>query len=177
MFMGEARTFLENGYLFKFDMSRNRRDVRTSDPRLADDVADNNNKFDITESESLLFGRDFGITAEILTGPNGNLYVLSLSDGILREIHRPSSSGGGGGGGGGGGAAVFAGSLLSSPATPPAPATVAQVTPRRAATEGAAQSDERVNRPEAEGVITIRSARPDWRTDVGGLTLDPVVVD
>jgi glucose/arabinose dehydrogenase len=175
MFMGEARTFLENGYLFKFDMSRNRRDVRTSDPRLADDVADNKNKFDITESESLLFGRDFGITAEILTGPNGSLYVLSLSDGILREIHRPSTSGGGGGGGGG--AAVFAGSLLPATADAPAPASVAGVTPRRAATEVASPSDERANRPEAEGVITIRSARPDWRTDVDGLTLDPVVVD
>ena len=52
----------------------------TQDPRLADRVADNNDKFDITESESLLIGRDFGITTDIQTGPDGNLFVVSLSN-------------------------------------------------------------------------------------------------
>jgi hypothetical protein len=51
-------------------------------------VADNPDKFDITESESLLFGRDFGVGTDVRTGPNGNLYVVSLSNGAIYEIFR-----------------------------------------------------------------------------------------
>jgi aldose sugar dehydrogenase len=51
-----------------------------------DRVADNRCKFDITESETLLFGRDFGIGTDIQTGPNGNLFVVSLSHGAIYEI-------------------------------------------------------------------------------------------
>jgi glucose/arabinose dehydrogenase len=81
MFIGAARTFLEGGYLFHFKMTSDRSDLDlTQDPRLADRVADNNDKFDITESESLLIGRDFGITTDIQTGPDGNLFVVSLSN-------------------------------------------------------------------------------------------------
>ena len=81
MFVGAARTFLEGGYLFYFKMTSDRSDLDlTQDPRLADRVADNNDKFDITESESLLIGRDFGITTDIQTGPDGNLFVVSLSN-------------------------------------------------------------------------------------------------
>lgn len=39
-------------------------------------------------SESLLIGRDFGIGTDIETGPNGNLYVVSLSNGAVYEIFR-----------------------------------------------------------------------------------------
>jgi hypothetical protein len=45
-------------------------------------------KHEITESESLLFGSDFGITTDVHTGPNGNLFVMSLSNGTLYEISR-----------------------------------------------------------------------------------------
>lgn len=58
------------------------------DPRLRDLVADNGDKFDITESESLLFGTGFGIGTDIQTGPNGNLFVVSLSAGAIYEIYR-----------------------------------------------------------------------------------------
>jgi len=81
MFVGAARTFLEGGYLFYFKLTSDRSDLDlTQDPRLADRVADNNDKFDVTESESLLIGRDFGITTDIQTGPDGNLFVVSLSN-------------------------------------------------------------------------------------------------
>jgi glucose/arabinose dehydrogenase len=93
MFLGEARTFLEGGYLFRMNLTRNRKDIAASDPRLADKVADNNFKFDITESETLLFGRNFGIGTDIQTGPNGNLFVVSLSDGAVYEIFRAVPSG------------------------------------------------------------------------------------
>ncbi len=51
-------------------------------------MADNVNKWEITESESLLFGRDFGVGTDVQTGPNGNLYVVSLSNGAVYEIVR-----------------------------------------------------------------------------------------
>ena len=93
MFVGEARDFLEGGFLFRMDLSNSRRNLRFSDPRLADKVADNKFKFDITESESLLFGRNFGVTTEVMTGKNGNLFVVSVSDGAVYEIFRPDDDG------------------------------------------------------------------------------------
>jgi hypothetical protein len=51
-------------------------------------VADNAHKWELTESESLLFGRNFGVVTDIQTGPNGNLYTVSLSDGAVCEIFR-----------------------------------------------------------------------------------------
>jgi glucose/arabinose dehydrogenase len=88
MFIGAARTFLEGGQLFHFNLTGNRRQIAVDDPRLEDRVADNRDKFEITESESLLFGRNFGIATDIQTGPNGNLFVVSLSDGTIYEIFR-----------------------------------------------------------------------------------------
>jgi hypothetical protein len=172
LFVGEARTFLQNGFLFKFDLARNRRDVRTFDPRLADDVADNKNKFDLTESETLQFGQDFGITAEILTGPNGTLFVLSLSDGILREIHRPSLFGA---------APVFGPSLLPGEADPLAPTQIIRTTPRRASApaEATVESDNRAPRREGPVVIEVRAGLPDGGPQVlddDPLALDPIVV-
>jgi glucose/arabinose dehydrogenase len=88
LFVGAARTFLEGGYLFHFDLTGNRRQIAVDDPRLEDRVADNNDKFDITESESLLIGRNFGIGTDIQTGPNGNLFVVSLTNGAVYEVFR-----------------------------------------------------------------------------------------
>ena len=87
--MGAAQPGLEGGQLFHFDVCDEEGDpprILLDDPRLADLVADNLGKFDITESESLLFGRDFGVTTDIQTGPNGNLFLVSLSDGAVYEI-------------------------------------------------------------------------------------------
>jgi aldose sugar dehydrogenase len=88
LFVGGARTFLEEGHLFHFNLTGNRRKIAVDDPRLEDRVADNNHKFDITESESLLIGRNFGIVTDIQTGPNENLFVVSLSQGAIYEIFR-----------------------------------------------------------------------------------------
>jgi hypothetical protein len=67
---------------------RNRSKNGVDHPRLEDRVADNLAKFEITESEDLLFGKDFGIGTDIHTGPNGNLFVVSLSNGAVYEIYR-----------------------------------------------------------------------------------------
>lgn len=88
LILGAARTTLLGGQLFHFNLTGNRRKIGVDDPRLEDRVADNAAKFDITESESLLFGTDFGIGTDIKTGPNGNLYVVSLSNGSIYEIFR-----------------------------------------------------------------------------------------
>ena len=88
LFMGGARNFLEGGHLFHFNLTGNRAMIGVDDPRLEDRVADNNHKFDITESESLLIGRDFGVVTDIETGPNGNLFLVSLDQGEVHEISR-----------------------------------------------------------------------------------------
>lgn len=51
-----------------------------------DRVADNLCKFDITESESLLIGRNFGTVTDIISGPNGNLFVVSIDKSSVFEI-------------------------------------------------------------------------------------------
>ena len=87
LFMGGARDLLEGGHLFRIELTGNRREVRTRDPRLQDGVADNLNKWEITESESLLFGRNFGVGTDVHTGPDGSLYVVSLTHEVVYEIH------------------------------------------------------------------------------------------
>jgi glucose/arabinose dehydrogenase len=88
LFVGAARPTLAGGQIWHFNLTGNRQRIAVDDPRLEDRVADNNTKFDITESESLLFGTDFGVGTDIETGPNGNLYVVSLSHGAVYEIFR-----------------------------------------------------------------------------------------
>lgn len=88
LFVGAATPNLEGGYLFHFNLTGNRRAIGVDDPRLEDRVADNVAKHDITESESLLIGRNFGVATDIETGPNGNLFVVSLTNGAIYEIFR-----------------------------------------------------------------------------------------
>jgi glucose/arabinose dehydrogenase len=76
------------GGLMRFNLTGNRRKIGVDDPRLEDRVADNLTFHDTTESESLIFGRDFGIVTDIQTAPNGNLLVVSLDTGNVYEIFR-----------------------------------------------------------------------------------------
>jgi glucose/arabinose dehydrogenase len=88
LFVGAATANLRGGYLFHFNLTGNGRKIAVDDPRLEDRVADNLAKHEITESESLLIGQDFGIVTDVKTGPNGNLFVVSLTNGAVYEIHR-----------------------------------------------------------------------------------------
>ena len=88
LFVGAATPATVGGYLFRFNLTGNRRNIGVDDPRLEDRVADNLAKNDITESESLLFGTNFGVGTDVETGPNGNLFVVSLSNGAVYEIFR-----------------------------------------------------------------------------------------
>jgi uncharacterized repeat protein (TIGR01451 family) len=106
LFVGASRTTLLNGFLFRFKLTPDRQHFSFTDPRLADRVADNVDKFDLTESESLLIGKDFGVTTDIQTGPNGNLFVVSLSNGAVYEIKSKPSL-------------LFTATLTASQETPP----------------------------------------------------------
>lgn len=86
LFVGAATPALEGGYLFRFKLTRSRRNLNLDNPLLTDRVADNADKNDITESESLLAGRNFGVSTDIKTGPNGHLFVVSLTRGEILEI-------------------------------------------------------------------------------------------
>jgi glucose/arabinose dehydrogenase len=86
LFVGASRTFLDDGYLFEFKFDATRRHFAFSDPKLRDKVDDNDYKFDEGESTSLVAGENFGIATNIVTGPDGNLYVTSLSNGAVYMI-------------------------------------------------------------------------------------------
>ena len=86
LFMAGARDLLQGGHLFRIELTGDRRSVAPTDSRLADRVADNLNKWEITKSESLLFGRNFGVGTDVQTGPDGHLYVVSLTKGAVYEI-------------------------------------------------------------------------------------------
>ena len=88
LFVGAAIPALEGGYLFHFNLSDDREGFEFGNSRLQDGVADNKAKHEITESRGLLIGRNFGSGTDIEMGPNGNLYVVSLTHGAVFEIFR-----------------------------------------------------------------------------------------
>ncbi len=88
LFMGLARAEPLGGPLFHFDLTRNRSRLQLPGRRLRDRVADNREKQDPHESERFLIGTGFGILTDIETGPNGNLFVVSLNHGTVYEIGR-----------------------------------------------------------------------------------------
>jgi aldose sugar dehydrogenase len=93
LWIGSARSFAQvggtGGSLYRFRLTSDRLHVDvSSDPRLADRVADNLGKFEATESETLLIGRGFGTTPSIEQGPDGNLYVVSLTDNVIYRVSR-----------------------------------------------------------------------------------------
>lgn len=88
LFMGTASANARGGLLLRFDLLANRQNVAVLGAKLRDHVADNRCKFDLTESQSLLAGENFGVVTDLRTGPNGNLYAVSLSNGAVYEIFK-----------------------------------------------------------------------------------------
>jgi len=94
MWVGSAEPEPSGGPLYRFRLTDDRQHIAAADPKLADGVADNTDKHDLTESESLLIGTGFGIVTHVETGPNGHLFVLKATDegapntGVLYEIAR-----------------------------------------------------------------------------------------
>jgi len=96
LWMGSSRSYSQvganGGSLYRMFLTPDRMHVDTSaDPRLADRVADNlfrAQKFEGTESETLLIGTGFGTTTDIEQGPDGHLYVVSITDSTIYKISR-----------------------------------------------------------------------------------------
>jgi glucose/arabinose dehydrogenase len=96
LWIGSARSFQQvganGGSIYRFRLTTDRLHVDVSaDPRLADRVADNlfrPQKFEGIESETLVIGRGFGTATDIQQGPDGNLYVVSITDGAIYRISR-----------------------------------------------------------------------------------------
>lgn len=93
LWLGTARDFRQvggtGGSLYRLRLTPDRLHIDVSaDPRLADLVADNGAKYGITESETLIIGTGFGTTPDIEQGPDGNLYVVSLTDNTIYRISR-----------------------------------------------------------------------------------------
>jgi len=96
LWIGSARSFDQvggnGGSLYRLRLTADRLNVDVSaDARLADRVADNlfrAQKFDGTESETLRIGTGFGTTTDIVQGPDGALYVVSLTQNAIYRITR-----------------------------------------------------------------------------------------
>jgi glucose/arabinose dehydrogenase len=87
LFVGGSRTFLDEGYLFEFQFDTSRRHFAFPvGSKLADGVDNNDYKFDEGESAALVAGKNFGVVTNIVTGPDGNLYVTSLSNGAVYMV-------------------------------------------------------------------------------------------
>jgi aldose sugar dehydrogenase len=88
LFVGSAVPEPLGGPLYRFNLTGDRERIAATDSRLLDGVMDNVAPHELTEGETTLFGVNFGIVTDIQTGPNGNLYVVSLFDGKVYEIFK-----------------------------------------------------------------------------------------
>jgi glucose/arabinose dehydrogenase len=82
---------INNGNLYFFGVNENRDrimlDTAQQESGLSDFVVDNEN-----ELSAITFGSGFGGITDIVTGPDGFLYVLSYDDGIIYRISSTNSS-------------------------------------------------------------------------------------
>src|SRR5262249_19524353 len=99
LFAGEARDNLTDpreqfdGALFIFHPTKDRNQLDFGgDPniRASDHVFMNNTDFDLMGDTSFLFGTGFGIVTDIVTGLDGNMYVVSETKGTVYEIFASS---------------------------------------------------------------------------------------
>ena len=86
LFVGRGPAPSMGGPLFRFNLTGNRRDDRRRRPAAGGPGGRQHDKYDMTESESLLIGRDFGIVTDIETGPNGNLYHPLRPRNVVYEV-------------------------------------------------------------------------------------------
>jgi glucose/arabinose dehydrogenase len=76
------------GQLLDFNLAGNRRSFDLGRGVLRDRVDDNTAKFQVAESARLVIGEGFGIITDVEAGPNGNLFVVSHTDGVIYEVFR-----------------------------------------------------------------------------------------
>jgi glucose/arabinose dehydrogenase len=87
LFVGLSVPLPLGGPLFRYDLrsSRQRLDVDERE-------AENEDFNSLIGSEEFLIGTNFGVVTDIKTGPNGNLFVVSLSSGAVYEIFKQAET-------------------------------------------------------------------------------------
>ena len=77
VFVGDCN----NGNLYKFELNSDRTGFVFNDPALADKVVNTGESLD-----DIIFGTGFGCLTDIEVGPDGLLYIVSLSEGTIYRI-------------------------------------------------------------------------------------------
>ncbi|HMK32577.1 MAG TPA: PQQ-dependent sugar dehydrogenase, partial [Nitrosopumilaceae archaeon] len=77
VFVGDCN----NGNLYRFQLNNNRDGFVFNSPELADKVVDRGESMD-----EIIFGTGFGCMTDLVAGPDGLLYIVSLSDGTIYRI-------------------------------------------------------------------------------------------
>jgi glucose/arabinose dehydrogenase len=90
LFAGNAEEEEEllGGMLLRFRLKSSRTDI------IGRRVVNNHTFDDLTGTKRYILGENFGILTDIETGPNGNLYVVSLTKGAVYEIFRKDADAG-----------------------------------------------------------------------------------
>ena len=79
-----------SGVLFRFVPNAARTGLQFADRLLTDKVADNTAKGGITEQSTVLFGTGFDIVTDVVTAPDGSLYVLGMTRTANGKVFRIS---------------------------------------------------------------------------------------
>lgn len=74
------------GHIYRFGLSPDRDSLLFTSAELADRVADNQGSTCSREMAEILFGSGWNVITDIENGPDGLLYVVSLSDGAVYRI-------------------------------------------------------------------------------------------
>ena len=83
LFVGDVNC----GQLYRFELTADRAALTFTDPNLSSDlVADNGGNTCADEQAEIIFGSGFGVVTDMQNGPDGLLYVLSLSQGTIYRI-------------------------------------------------------------------------------------------
>jgi hypothetical protein len=80
------------GYLAAFPVHPSRGSLEFATVDLADRVADNTAKYDLTETDPLIVGQGFGIATDMKLSPQQTVYVVSHSNGAVYEVSGPGST-------------------------------------------------------------------------------------
>ena len=78
------------GVLYRFVPNATRTGLQFADRLLTDKVADNTTKGGVTEQKSVILGTGFNIVTDIVTAPDGSLYILGMTTGTVGNVFRIS---------------------------------------------------------------------------------------
>jgi glucose/arabinose dehydrogenase len=77
LFVGDCN----NGNIYRFELNQDRDGFVFNMPQLQDKIANKGDPMD-----EIIFGTGFGCVTDIVTGPDGLLYIVSLTDGVIYRI-------------------------------------------------------------------------------------------